>query len=381
MLFALTMISAAQDTETLRQKTIDQAVVFLRSAQTPDGAFSPQAGIGPTTVVLCGLLDVGVKPDDPMVAKGFEFLQKSVREDGGVYTKDGFFQNYETCLSIMCFAAANEAIKKTKNEKPGPYDELLSKSQKYLLKEQFTEENGVEKDNLYYGGAGYGKHRRPDLSNTQYFVEALRASGKSADDPAIQKALVFISRCQKLESEHNTLPFAAKDPDGGFIYTMIVNNPAEGQSAQGGSGKSGDGGRLNKGEAVSADAALRSYGSMTYAGLKSMIYAGLTPEDKRVKAAIEWIKKNYDLSQNPGQAQNGLYYYYQTFAKALDTMKVAEMEDAAGAKHDWKTELIDVLAKKQNEDGSWVNETTRWMEGDPNLVTGYVLMVLGDCKR
>jgi len=119
---------------------------------------------------------------------------------------------------------------------------------------------------------------------------------------------------------------------------------------------------------------------MTYAGLKSMIYAGLTPEDKRVKAAFEWIKKNYDLTQNPGQGQNGLYYYYQTFAKALDTLEVAELEVASGAKHDWRAELVAVLAEKQNKDGSWVNDNPRWMENDPILVTGFALMVLADCK-
>jgi len=368
-LFVFTAVAVGQDTEALRQKTIEKAVAFLRSAQSPDGAFSPQAGIGPTTVVLGGLLDVGVKPDDPMVAKGLESLKKAVRDDGGVYTKDGFFQNYETCLAVMCFAAANEAIKKANDSKTGPYDELLAKAQKYLLKEQFTEENGTEKDNSSYGGSGYGSGRRPDLSNTHYFVEALRAAGRPADDPAIQKALVFISRCQKLESEHNVLPFAAKDSDGGFVYMPVVEE-ASGQERRGGGGG---------GEPVGAP--LRSYGSMTYAGLKSMIYAGLTPEDKRVKAAFEWIKKNYDLTQNPGQGQSGLYYYYQTFAKALDTLKVAELEIASGTKHDWRAELVVVLAEKQNEDGSWVNENPRWMESDPILVTGFSLMVLADCKK
>ncbi len=394
MLFVFAAIAVAQDTEAVRQKSIDKAVAFLRDSQSPDGAFSQQAGVGPTAVVLCGLLDAGVKPDDPMVAKGLDFLKKSVREDGGVYTKDGFYQNYETCLGIMCFVAANDAVKKAANSKTGPYDELLAKAQKYIIGQQFTEENGSKPDDLFYGGAGYGNKRRPDLSNTHFFVEALRASGKPADDPAIQKALVFISRCQNLESEHNTLPFASKDPDGGFIYTMAVAKPEGGGPGQGGgegrgrgdgqgppgAGR-GEGRGRGEGGGPGQGTPLRSYASMTYAGLKSMIYAGLTPEDKRVKAAVEWTKKNYDLSQNPGQEQNGLYYYYQTFAKALSVMKIDEMEDATGKKHDWKTELVEVLTKKQNEDGSWVNTAPRWMEGDPNLVTGYVLMVLADCKK
>ncbi len=33
--------------------------------------------------------------------------------------------------------------------------------------------------------------------------------------------------------------------------------------------------------------------AMTYAGLKSMIYAGLAADDPRVKAAIAYITKHY----------------------------------------------------------------------------------------
>ena len=61
---------------------------------------------------------------------------------------------------------------------------------------------------------------------------------------------------------------------------------------------------------------------MTYAGLKSMIYAGVGADDPRVKAALKWIQQHYDLSSNPGMGQAGLYYYYHTFAKALDAAGV-----------------------------------------------------------
>ena len=39
------------------------------------------------------------------------------------------------------------------------------------------------------------------------------------DDPAFKKALVFVSRCQNLKSEHNDQPWAGKINDGSFIYT------------------------------------------------------------------------------------------------------------------------------------------------------------------
>jgi squalene-hopene/tetraprenyl-beta-curcumene cyclase len=118
---------------------------------------------------------------------------------------------------------------------------------------------------------------------------------------------------------------------------------------------------------------------MTYAGLKSMIYAGVGPEDPRVKAAFSWIQKHYDVRSNPAMGDAGLYYYYHTFAKALDAMKLDHVEDAQGVKHDWRSELAAELVRQQRPDGSWINKNNRWMEGEPILVTGYALLTLSYC--
>ena len=214
-----------------------------------------------------------------------------------------------------------------------------------------------------FGGIGYGAGdgTRPDLSNTQFFIEALREVGAGEDDQAIQDALVFVSRCQNLETEDSPTATGGKGSDGGFIYTFISpdENPA-GQEVDGG---------------------LRSYGSMTYAGLKSLIYAGLTKEDPRVEAATNWIRENYTLTQNPGLGKRGLYYYYHTLSKCLNVMGEKEFVDKDGVAHDWRSELIETLALAQNEDGSWVNDDRMWYETDANLVTGYVMTVLTYCAE
>ena len=169
-----------------------------------------------------------------------------------------------------------------------------------------------------------------------------------------------MSRCQNLKTEHNETDFADKISDGGFYYTI-----AAGGSSQ--AGEEGDGG-------------LRSYGSMTYAGLKSMLYAGVNADDERVKAAFDWITKNYTVAENPGMADSGLYYYYHTFAKSLNAVGKPAIVDDKGTSHDWKAELVEELGKRQNEDGSWTNSQPRWLENDPNLVTGYVLLALSYAK-
>ena len=42
--------------------------------------------------------------------------------------------------------------------------------------------------------------------------------------------------------------------------------------------------------------------------------------------------------------------------------------------------LIAELAARQREDGSWLNTNERWLEKDPNLVTGYALLALSYCR-
>src|SRR5262249_42952435 len=148
----------------------------------------------------------------------------------------------------------------------GRYDGVIKGGQEFLKTMQWDEGEDKDQTNAFYGGAGYGgTNSRPDLSNTSFMIEALRDTGLPADDPGLKKALLFVSRCQNLKSEFNDQPWAGKVNDGGFIYT-----PAGGGGSA--AGKTADGG-------------LRSYAGMTYAGLKSMIHAGLSSDDPRVKAA------------------------------------------------------------------------------------------------
>ena len=333
------------------QTTVGRAIQFLAAQQSEDGALSPQIGIGPTALATLGLLRTGRSVTDPQVAKGLKYLEEYVQESGGIHMPGGHIPTYETCIALVCFKEAN---------RDGRYDKTIKAAEKFIRGGQWDESRGKEKSDLYYGGAGYGGKSRPDLSNTAFLIDALKASGAGSDDPAIQKALAFVSRCQNLESEHNTTKFAAKVNDGGFYYTPVLSKQEE--------------------ERQTPNGGLRSYGSMTYSGFKSMIYAGLTKDDPRVKAALQWIRKNYDVKNNPGMGEAGLYYYYHTFAKALDALGINEIEDAKGVKHDWRRELTDELAHRQKENGSWVNTDSKWMEGDPNLATAFALLALSYCR-
>lgn len=330
---------------------VKKGLDFLRKSQLEDGSFSTTRGPGVTGLLLSSMVVSGLQPGDPMLDKALAYVLKSVRDNGGIYADGSVHANYETCLAITAL---------TKLNAKGQYTDIIKNAEKFVKQQQWDEGEGIDPDKPEYGGAGYGSKSRPDLSNTSFLIEALKDAGCAEDDPAIQRALAFVSRCQNLESPHNTTPFANRSNDGGFYYT-----PANGGESMAGVDE--------------ATGALRSYASMSYAGLKSMIYAGVDKSDVRVKAVTDFLKKNYTVSSNPGMGDTGLYYYQHTMAKALSAVGEAEFETVNG-KRNWKQDLSQQLKSTQQEDGSWLNKNPRWMEGDPNLVTGYVLLALSYLK-
>jgi squalene-hopene/tetraprenyl-beta-curcumene cyclase len=189
------------------------------------------------------------------------------------------------------------------------------------------------------------------------------AAGVPKDDPAVQNALKFVSRCQNLPGETNDQPFARKttpDDRGGFTYVPLDPDDNPHKTPEGG---------------------LRSLGAMTYGGLKSFLYAGVGKDDPRVKAAVAWIRKHYTLDENAGMGQAGLYYYYHTFGKAMAALGEDTFTDAAVKRHDWRRELFEALRKRQRADGSWANEADRQFgERNPDLATAFAVLSLSYCR-
>jgi len=336
------------------QQMVDKGIEFLKTrGQSVDGSFSRESGSAVTSLCVAAILKNRPEAkNDPAIKKALAFIESNVRGDGGIYAEGSKHMNYETCIATTALVEANQ---------DGKYDSVLARAKVFIKGLQWDESEGITKDDPAYGGAGYGSHSRPDLSNTSFMIDALRNMGDGADDAAIQKALMFVVRSQNLAGEGNDTEHADDVNDGGFYYT-----PAAGGTSQAGETESGG---------------LRSYASMTYAGLKSMIFAGLAPDDPRVEAAMSFIRKNYSLESNPGMGMAGLYYYYHTFAKALNIAGIEVLDDAEGNSHVWRDDLVATLAAAQAADGSWTNVASdRWMEGNPNLVTAYALLSLAYCK-
>lgn len=362
LLLPVVALAQQEDSILQAQAAINRGHAALRTRQNPDGGWQDANDPPAITAIALRAFVHGGKYDtnNDFIQKGYDKLLSYQLENGGIY--QDLLANYNTAIAVSALAAADDERFKPR----------IERAVAYLKGLQWTENTGgagpkgervTDENNPWYGGWGYGRHGRPDGSNMQLALDALHDAGLEPGDPAYQAALKFVSRMQN-QSETNDQPWASDD--GGFVYT-----PANNGESQAGAFESPEG-----------DRRLRSYGSMTYAGLKSMIYAGLTKDDPRVRAAWDWITRNWTLGENPGmrlgdasQAQHGLYYYYHTLARALNAYDQPTITDPGGNVHDWRLELIAKLSSLQQPDGTWVGDK-RWMEDNPVLVTSYAVLAL-----
>ena len=244
----------------------------------------------------------------------------------------------------------------------------------HLVDGQWSQEDGVDPSRDWFGGAGYGRHGRPDLSNTQMMLDALYDAGVSADEPVVQRALVFLGRTQNLKATNPADWAQSGADDGGFVYTP-ANGGESFASQAAGEGRYGE--TMPEGAARS----LRSYGSMTYAGFKSLLFAGLDASSPQVAAALDWIRGHWTFAENPGLDQQGVYYYLHAMARALRASGIETIVTPDGVEHDWRQEWIAAVTARQNADGSWRNDVDRWEESRPELCTVYATLALEEALK
>ena len=354
------------------QLAISRGITFLKAQQNREsGAWSTPDEPAITALALTAIMgDPTRKPADPTgeeAKKGYDFLLKNAKPDGGIYGKGR--ANYNSSLALMAFVA---------NPRP-EYDETLRKLRQFVVGQQNDFGEKGKTDEPFDGGIGYGTPHPPapahaDLSNTHFALEALYYSKKLLEESGrpVDKehdlnwgaAIKFIERCQN-RPESNDQKWASNDPKnrGGFVY--------EPGSSKAGEDKLPDG-----------RVAMRSYGSISYAGMLSFIYAGLNADDPRVQAALKWLGENYTLDENPGMGAEGQFYYYHTMAKALAAAGVDELKTKDGQSVNWREALARKLLNVQSGNGSWANaKAARWMEGDPVLVTSYTVLALEHLYR
>ena len=341
------------------ERSIDKGISWLyNQQQLPDGHWGSPDYPALTALALRSLLG---HPDankegkyTKQIEAGFAFLRSKVQSDGGIYGKG--LASYNTSISLLAFL-----------QKKDPSDaEIIQGARRFIINQQSDFDQKGVTDNLFDGGVGYGSTwAHSDLSNTHLALEALyfvKKSVKEKESPLVDldwdAAIEFVSKCQNLpQANEQEWVSAEKEDLGGFIYF-----PGKSMAGE----RTSDEGRVS----------LRSYGSMSYAGLLSFMYAEMSSDDSRVAAVRDWLSQNFTVEENPGMGMQGLYYYYHTMAKALSLSGVEEIVTADEKSVDWREKLAFKLFDEQESDGFWINESGRWWEKDPVLVSCYAILAL-----
>jgi squalene-hopene/tetraprenyl-beta-curcumene cyclase len=355
----------AMDSEHLSaaRKMVNDGIAALLLAREADGGWSMGGANKPaiTALVLKALMGHGqFTMDDKVIKKGYGVLLSFKQKDGGIYDPAQGISTYTTAVAISSLVAAgNPAFK-------GDIEDAVNYLKKTQIQPGSESPDGqtIKEGDPRIGGMDYGKSGQPNLSTLGIGMDAWHDAGVPTNDPAVQRAVAFLQQVQN-NSENDKNP-AVKEgaKDGGFFYA-----PNE--------SKAGPAGPQDKG--------LRSYGSMTYVGFKSLLYAGVDRTDPRVAAAFKWIKDYWRLDSNPNmpraQSLEGLYYYYLAYAKALRAWGEPKIKDTAGKEHNWREELVDALKEREKTGGQWVNTQDRWGEASPVLVTAYTVLSLEETLK
>ena len=360
-------LASMQFTESLEreaQAAIQRGIRFLIAHQNEQGHWSNEDFPALTALPLWALMRGGRERDEH-IDKGVAFILSSVHEDGSIYRtpsekiKGGGLVSYNTALCMVALDAMGDPTLRP----------VILKARRFLANHQYLG------DDVYRGGMGYDANQDrayTDLSNSYMAYEAMRITENLKDFPQEgdrqadldwRAALEFIQRCHN-HPAYNDQPWTTDHPDheGGFVY-----NP---ENTRAGTFTDKDG-----------VVRFRSFGSMTYAGMLSYIYADVDKNDPRVQSAFAWARKHWTLEENPGTGQEGLYYYYHVLSKGLSAYGEDHIRPAESEPFNWRVELTKKLLSLQKIDeetgfGYWVNDMGRYWESDKILVTSYSLLAL-----
>ncbi len=256
------------------RQAIAQGVRYLKARQKPDGSWAEYFGeerCGATALAVLALVESGVPRNDPAIRSAMNFLASNSGKDIG--------RNYSVSLQTMAFCLVD----------PDRYRGQIRTNVETL------EDIQVKGNTQHDGGWYYHKVNGgaiSDLSNAQFSILALYEAervGVSAKRDTWQRAHKYWSNAQNTDGSWGYSPKAGGgcgDARGSMtcagIASLIIT-----------SGILGSGGATVRGDNV--------------------ICFQKTDDEtaRKIEKGIEWMAKNFSVSQNP---RVGHYLYYYLYA-------------------------------------------------------------------
>jgi squalene-hopene/tetraprenyl-beta-curcumene cyclase len=344
-------VAPADAWQTEARAAVARGLAWLTATQQVNGAWSDPQFPALTALALWSYCDAG-QPRHPAADKAVAFILTCVQTNGGIYVdvpgrKGGGLGNYNTGISMTALHATGRK----------DLTRVIQNARTFVAGSQHFG------DDVYSGGFGYDrvtKRAYTDLMNTHFSIEAmrrtqnvedLRPAGEARADIDWDKALAYVDKLQRK-------PGGEPGDEGGFVYNP--DDPKAGLATN----------------AATGAVVLRAYGSITYAGLLSMVYANVARDDPRIVSAVDFAARHWTLDENPGMGAQGLYFYYNVMSRALDTARLDNIARTGGEPIAWRAQVARKIMSLQRPDGSWANDNNRFWENDPVLATAYSLLAL-----
>ncbi|MCL2641257.1 MAG: DUF4159 domain-containing protein, partial [Phycisphaerales bacterium] len=196
--WAMPAVAARPVTSDEVDAAVDKGVAWLRSQQGQNGSWDTELNwvnkqpLATTSMVCGALLECGVKPYDPRLAKALDWLEKAV--DDPLYQPGGDTLGFRTQTWLLANRSSG-----------GKYAKVMKRDIDRLVAS--TPSGGY--DYLCTGRAEYQNRRRPDNSNSQfalYGVWAGKLNNVDISEAYWKQVLGYWSASQK--------------PDGGWPYEL-----------------------------------------------------------------------------------------------------------------------------------------------------------------
>ncbi len=359
-------------------QAIDKGVAWVRARQQQDGSFRDHwfgqgYKAGETALALLTLLKAGVAPDDPAIARGFDWLLAQPTQ-----------RVYDVSVSVLALEArytpppdrsiqdaaplATQIRQRFAKVAPPRDRNWLAQAVQFLLTHQ--DASGVWK---------YPFFGEPDVSNAQFAVLALKAarrmSVKVPKDPFVKVAEYLLRHQEGEGPDVPTFPVPAADQPIQGLHDRRARAEAQRRARAGGQDggtKTRDGGEeLESRSRLAMKARGWAYrpgqvprGSMTAAGLAILVIVkdeleDMPRYDEKLGPAIDralrdgaaWIAQRFRVDAHPGAEPDWLFYWLYTLERAGTLLAV----DRFGGR-DWYREGSQVLLGRQQGDGRFLQD-------------------------